>query len=84
VTLAGKRWFRLLCALAMGMLGPHPNIPHVGYFPIGLTFPLILGKSAQSIHWPSLALLVGIYAFYVLVGFAFVSVFTWVLGRPRA
>ena len=65
------------------MLGPHPNIPHVGYFPIGLTFVFIWGQTLRDIHWPSIMFLCGVYAFYVLAAYALVSLVAWVYRRTR-
>lgn len=79
-----KRLFRILLALAIGMLGPHPNIPHVGYFPIGLTFVFIWGQTLRNIHWPSIVFLFGVYTFYVLAAYVLLGFVRWVYRRSRA
>lgn len=78
-----KRLVRILLALAIGLLGPHPNIPHVGYFPIGLTFVFIWGQILRDIHWPSIVFLFSVYIFYVLAAYALVSLVAWVYRRSR-
>lgn len=69
-------------ATVLALFTPHPNIAHLGYFPIGWTLRYFM-SSPFDVHWPSLLILIATYLVGWMVCALGLFFFCRLTGLPR-